>query len=103
MARSKCWSQTFATTAVSRCSTAPQFGGVLPTVGQLAVPVRRALGDPTPVNVQRTAVAKFTHGSLAAMHEYAAARDLMDEMDAAGATKALMRVLELDPTLDAAY
>ena len=76
---------------------------VLPAIAQLAVPVRIAMGDGTAEATQRTGIAKATAGSLEAMHQYAAARDLMDDMNPAAAARALERVLELDPSFDVAY
>jgi serine/threonine protein kinase/tetratricopeptide (TPR) repeat protein len=76
---------------------------VLATVAQLAIPIRQALGDATPEATQREGIARLTPHSLEAAHAFAEARDLVDNIDPAGAAKALRRVLELDPDFDAAY
>ena len=75
----------------------------LRAVSELATSLRRAFGDHTPEELQRSALGNFTQTSLEAAHAYARARALLDAMDYRGAIPAMQHVIELDPELGIAY
>jgi tetratricopeptide (TPR) repeat protein/predicted Ser/Thr protein kinase len=76
---------------------------VLPTLGKLAAPIRKALGDKTPQSVQVSAAETFSTGSLEAAHEYALAgtADFDGKWDVA--IQHALKAVQLDPNLGRAY
>lgn len=76
---------------------------VLATVGKLAAPVRKALGDSTPESVQLAAAETYTAGSLEAAHSYASAQRLRFEGKSEEAIREYLRAVELDQNFGSAY
>jgi tetratricopeptide (TPR) repeat protein len=82
---------------------AANAGDCLRAVGELATSLRRAFGDDSSEELQRSARERVAMTSLDAAHAYAHARDLLDAMDYRGAVLAMQHVIELDPDLGVAY
>lgn len=76
---------------------------VLATVGKLAAPIRKALGDATPESVQLAAAETYTAASLEAAHSYAAAQQLRFAGKNEEAIKEYLRAIQLDSNFGSAY
>ena len=50
--------------------------GILPAIGKVTAPIRKALGDSTPQSTQLAAAENFTAASLEAAHEYSLGHEL---------------------------
>jgi tetratricopeptide (TPR) repeat protein/predicted Ser/Thr protein kinase/TolB-like protein len=77
--------------------------GVLATVGRLAAPIRKALGDSTPESDQLAAAETFTAASLEAAHNYAVAQQFLYEGKMDQAAGSYSEAIELDPNMGRAY
>jgi tetratricopeptide (TPR) repeat protein/predicted Ser/Thr protein kinase len=76
---------------------------VLATVGRLAAPVRKALGDATPESAQLAAAESFTTASLEAAQNYAQAQELRFGGKIQEALQKYMKAIELDPNFASAH
>ncbi len=76
---------------------------VLAAVGRLAAPVRRALGDTTPVSEQVAAAETFTAASLEAANRYSAAHEFQYVGRRDQALQAYQDAIRLDPNMGRAY
>jgi len=76
---------------------------VLPLVGKLIAPVRRALGDTTPESVQLAAAETYTAGTLEAAHAYAQGQESQIAGKSAEAIQYYKQAISLDQNLGRAY
>ena len=76
--------------------------GILPAIGKLTAPIRKALGDSTPQSAQVAAAENFTAGSLEAAHEYSLGHELQ-QINPQQALQHYLKAVELDPKLGRAY
>jgi len=76
---------------------------VLVTVGKLAAPIRKALGDATPESDQLAAAETYTSASLEAAHAYAQAQELQYAGKSEEAARGYLKAVELDANLGRAY
>ena len=76
---------------------------LLPAVGKLAAPIRKALGDTTPESQQLAAAETFTAASLDAAHEYSVGQQLFDQSKSLDAMEHYRKAVQLDPKLGRAY
>jgi serine/threonine protein kinase/tetratricopeptide (TPR) repeat protein len=75
---------------------------ILPAIGKVTAPIRKALGDSTPQSTQVAAAENFTAGSLAAAHEYSLGHELQ-QINPQEAIQHYLKAVELDPKLGRAY
>jgi tetratricopeptide (TPR) repeat protein len=76
---------------------------VLGTVGKLAAPVRKALGDASPESAKLAAAETFSSSSVDAAHEYAMAQEFQFAAKWDDAIRSYNKAIDLDPTLGRAY
>jgi tetratricopeptide (TPR) repeat protein/predicted Ser/Thr protein kinase len=76
---------------------------VLATVGKLAAPIRKALGDVTPESAQLAAAETFTASSVEAAHQYGLAQQWLYEGKMEDALRGYTKAIELDPNMGRAY
>ncbi len=86
-----------------RQTSASSKQAVLDTVGKLAAPLRRALGDATPESVQLAAAETYTAASLEAAHSYAEAQRLRFAGKNEEAIRECLKAIDLDANFGAAY
>jgi tetratricopeptide (TPR) repeat protein/predicted Ser/Thr protein kinase len=83
--------------------TAPNKDALLLDIPKLAAPIRKSLGDTTPVSAQLSTSGPFTAASLEVVHQYSIAL----QQEFAGKTedsfKTFSKVAELDPNFARAY
>jgi len=72
-------------------------------VPKLAAPIRKALGDTTPVSVQLAASGPFTAASLEVVHLYSVAMEQQFEGKLEDALRSFSKAVELDPNFARAY
>jgi tetratricopeptide (TPR) repeat protein len=83
--------------------TAPNKDQVLFAVTKLGTAVRKALGDSTPESAQRFSMDTLTAASLEAVHEYAAAVDLLSQGKLEESLKHFSQAVDLDADFGLAY
>jgi eukaryotic-like serine/threonine-protein kinase len=88
---------------VSRELDAASHEGVLGTVGRLAAPIRRALGDATPESAQIAAAETYTASSLFAAHLYAQGQEGLAVGNREDAIAKFAQAVQLDPNFGRAY
>ncbi len=88
---------------VTRDARSLRKNAVLSSVGSLAAPIRRALGDATPESAQLAAAETFTTSSLDAAHAYSQAQDFLDQGKSGEAIQYYEKAVQLDQKLGRAY
>lgn len=88
---------------VSRQEKASNKEKILATVGKLAAPVRKALGDVSSESKQLASGETFSAASIEAAHQYALGQDFQWSAKWDEAIRAYSKAVELDPTLGRAY
>ncbi len=76
---------------------------VLSSIGKLAAPLRKGLGDATPESLQLMAVETFSAGNIQSAHEYALAQEFQWAGKGEEAIAAYHKAIDLDPNLGRAY
>jgi eukaryotic-like serine/threonine-protein kinase len=87
----------------SQQATTSKKKEVLSTIGKLAAPVRKALGDASPESARLAAAETFSAGSIEASHQYAVAQDFQFAARWDDAIQAYTKAIQMDPTLGRAY
>ena len=90
-------------TIVNADETASSKDEVLFAVTKLGTAVRRALGDSTSESAQRFSMETLTAASLEAVHEYAAALDLLSQGKLEEALQHFSQAVDLDANFGLAY
>jgi tetratricopeptide (TPR) repeat protein len=88
---------------VNSDETAASKDDVLFAVTKLGTAVRKALGDSTSESAQRFSMETLTAASLEAVHEYAAALDLLSQGKLEEALQHFSQAVDLDPNFGLAY
>jgi Flp pilus assembly protein TadD len=83
--------------------TAPNKDELLLDVPKLAAPIRKALGDTTPVSAQLAILGPFTAASLEVVHSYSVAMQQQFAGKTAAAFQSFSKAAELDPNFARAY
>src|SRR5436309_2460907 len=83
--------------------TAPNKDELLLDIPKLAAPIRKALGDTTPVSKQLAVLGPFTVASLEVVHQYSLAMQQQFAGKTADAYQSFSKAAELDPNFARAY
>ena len=83
--------------------TAPNKDELLLDIPKLAAPIRKALGDTTPVSAQLAVLGPFTAASLEVVHQYSIAMQQQFAGKTADAFQSFSKAVELDPNFARAY
>jgi len=83
--------------------TAPNKDELLLDIPKLAAPIRKALGDTTPVAAQLAVSGPFTAASLEVVHQYSIAMQQQFAGKTAEAFQSFSKAVELDPNFARAY
>jgi len=90
-------------TIASADITAPNKDELLLDIPKLAAPIRKALGDTTPVSAQLATSGPFTAASLEVVHQYSIALQQEFAGKTADSFQSFSKVAELDPNFARAY
>jgi tetratricopeptide (TPR) repeat protein len=90
-------------TIASADITAPNKDALLLDIPKLAAPIRKALGDTTPVSAQLATSGPFTAASLEVVHQYGIALQQEFAGKTADSFQGFSKVAELDPNFARAY
>ena len=90
-------------TIASADITAPNKDELLLDIPKLAAPIRKALGDTTPVSAQLATSGPFTAASLEVVHQYSIALQQEFAGKTADSFQGFSKVAELDPNFARAY
>jgi tetratricopeptide (TPR) repeat protein/predicted Ser/Thr protein kinase len=83
--------------------TAPNKDQLLLDIPKLAAPIRKALGDTTPVSAQLAVLGPFTAASLEVVHQYSIAMQQQFAGKTSDAFQSFSKAVELDPNFARAY